>query len=267
MPLFTPASSRSVSPDSSAGAGIYTPDNASVDAAAISAALRLFEKSAAAGDAIDNAAKDIAGLIHSMDKVETALDRIRRLPLNFKLAKVYNALIVQLRSLLDKPVPPISSRMVFVEVPPNYAPISIEFLRNMFPNIQKVWRVILSRNGRKCLVEFASHSSARRAVDSRQITMGFGHNPSSTVKCSWASAYAAIPPLRIEYATELPIFEMTEDESVISPSLDWRRPRPRSDSTCALASSDFFSIADLLNVLKGTGAFDDYPPLPSQLRF
>jgi hypothetical protein len=267
MPLLTPGSSRSVSPVSSAETGIYTPDNSSLDSAAISAVFRIFEKCAAGGDAIENAAKDMACLVHSLDLVSVTLDRIRRMPFNLKLARVYNVLVANLKALVNKPVPPISSRMVYVEVPSNFSPISIDLLRTLFPNMQKVWRVITSTNGRKCLVEFASHSSARRAVDSRQMAGNFGHQSNSQVKCSWASAYAHIPPLRIEYITELPIVETMDDESAIAPSLDWRRPRPRSESSFAITCADVFSTSDLLSVLERTGAFDDYPPLLSQLRF
>ena len=246
---------------------IFTPDNSRSDSVAITNAFRLFEKSTTAGDAVDNAAKDIAGLIHSIDCVDEAIDRIRRMHLTFKLTRLYCVLIVQLKALIGKPAPPISSRMVYVEVPYHYPPITLDLLHNLLPNTQKVWRVITSMSGKKCLVEFASHSSARRAVDSRQLSANHQAPSHNTVKCAWASSIAPIPPLRIEYASELPVFEVADDESTIAPSLDWRRPRPRSDSACALKCADMFSMSDLLSVLRGTGAFDDYPPLASQIRF
>jgi hypothetical protein len=265
MPVFTPGSSRCPSVDS----GIGTPENSSIDEPTISTVLRLFEKSVAAGDPIENACKDIASLIHSLNLIDATLKWIRRCNVGIRAAKLYGSLLVQLRVLSEKQAPPISSRTVYVEVPSHYPPISLELLKALFPNIQKVWRIIMSRSARRCLVEFASHSSARRAVDSRLGSIGsacsaVSHN---TVKCTWASPQSEIPSLRIEYVSELPVIEMCDDESIIAPSSDWRRPRPRPDSQFAAKQAELFSVPDLLSILRGTGAFDDYPPHASQIRF
>jgi hypothetical protein len=265
MPLFTPGSSRSVSPN----CDIHTPDNHTSVSASITNVLRLFEKSVGCDDGVDNAAKDIAGLVHSLNLIEPTMERIRTLRGNFKLARVYSLLIIQLRSLVGKPVPPISSRMVFVEVPNDYSPITLDFLKVIFPNIQKVWRILISGSGQRCLVEFASHSSARRAVDSRQSAAAcLPHTMThQAVRCAWACPFVAIPPLRVDYAIGLPLFEVVDDESIIAPSLDWRRPRPRSGSAGSIKTAEVFSVSDLLSILQGTGAFDDYPPQAAQLRF
>ena len=249
---------------------IHTPDNHTDVALSVASVLRLFEASVTCEDTLDNAAKDIAGLVHSMDLIEPTIERVRLARPNFKMARLYSLLVIQLRSLIGKPPPPISSRMVFVEVPSHYPPITLDFLKVIFPNIQKVWRVLSSRSGRKCLVEFASHSSARRAVDSRQSSAQLGISNSTdhhSVRCAWASPYAAIPPLSVEYAMELPLFEIVDDESIITPSLDWRRPRPRSASDTNHKSGEVFSVSDLVSILRSTGAFDEYPLQASQLRF
>jgi hypothetical protein len=267
MPLFTPGSSRSVSPDSF----VTTPDNSCCTGLNIDVALRIFEKLAVSSDTADNAAKDVACLIHSMGMVELAIQRLKSVSMNYRAVKVYSALSVQLRGMVGKPIPPISSRLVYVEISATSKRISVDLLRTIFPNIQKVWRVLVSSCGRTCLVEFASHSSARRAVDSRQqpsshLTYGQTFD-SSSVKCAWASSSVAIPPLRIDYLTDFPVFEMVDDDSIVAPSLDWRRPRPRSESIYSNKSHEVGSLPDLMSILKCTGAFDDYPPQLSQLRF
>jgi hypothetical protein len=267
MPVFTPGSSRSVSPDTS----ISTPDNLSGEDISIDTALRMFEKWSDSPDIVENTAKDIACLLHCMGKVERSIERLKSFESPFRMSKVYTYLLFQLKLLMGKPVPPISSRLVYVEVTHPSSCISMEVLRSMFPNMQKVWRILISQTGRKCLVEFASHSSARRAVDSRQqlsIQQGtFCSGLEFAFKCTWACPTVGIPPLRIDYETEFPIFVVTDDESVIAPSLDWRRPRPRSDSMYSCRSHDQSTAPDLLSILRYTGAFDDYPPQLSQLRF
>lgn len=222
-------------------------------------------------DLVENTAKDIACLLHCMGKVDRSIERMQSLQSSFKMSKLYSFLLFQLKLLVGKPVPPISSRLVYVEVCHPNSRISTELLRSLFPNMQKVWRILISRTGRRCLVEFASHSSARRAVDSRQ-QLAIQHGAlcagaELAVKCSWASPTVGIPPLRIDYETEFPIFVVTDDESMIAPSLDWRRPRPRSDSLYSCRAHDQSTAPDLLSILRYTGAFDDYPPQLSQLRF
>ena len=231
---------------------------------------RLFEKAATSYEAAENAAKDISHLLHSLGRAEEAVDQIQASQGLWRFRKTHMCLLTQLKAIIGKPVPPISSRVVYIEVPSQYGRITLDLLRRLFPNIQKVWRIILSREGRSCLIEFASHSSARRAVDSRQQ----GHSPNSSsptsksdhgIKCAWVSPLVEIPPICITKGTDLPVVEFAIDESIISPSLDWRRPRPRTDSDCP-KDLEGFSAVDLMSVLKWTGAFDDYPALVSQLR-
>ena len=265
MSLFTPASSRACSPD----VRVRTPDLQSTHDVAILSAFALFERATTSHEQAESAAKDIAHLIHTLGKVNEAIHCIKHNQLPYRMGRYYGMLVAQLKTLQDKQVPPITSRVVYVEIPSGSGRIHLDLLRNLFPNVQKVWRVILSPSGRSCLIEFASHSSARRAVDARQ--QGYcsaltGASVSSNVKCAWVSPYVHIPPLAIDYIADLPVIEVAMDESIIAPSMDWRRPRPRAESGSSVKSQDVFSTHDLLSVLKGTGAFDDYPPQASQIR-
>jgi hypothetical protein len=265
MSLFTPASSRSPSED----VRIRTPDFQNAVDASILSAFALFERASTSHELAENAAKDIAHLLHTLGKVREALESIKFNQLPFKIGRFYGMLVSQLKILIDKPVPPISSRVVYVELPPGNGRIHLELLRNLFPNVQKVWRVILSPSGKSCLIEFASHSSARRAVDARQqgaASVLTGPPIYHNVKCAWVSPYVHIPPLSIDYIADLPVIEVATDDSMIAPSMDWRRPRPRAESGSSVKSQEMFSTHDLLSVLKGTGAFDDYPPQACQVR-
>lgn len=178
----------------------------------------------------------------------------------------------QLKQLIGKPISPVSSRVVYVEIPPQMGRVSVGLLRRFFPNMGKVWRILLSRTGQECLLEFASHSSARRAVDARQQGIhGLPLPPvdGPAVKCAWVCPSATIPPLNIMKLRDLPIIEYIDDESVITPSSDWRRPRPTLHVPCSVScraidccgSSNHF----LSSVLRMTGAFDDYPPDNNQV--
>jgi len=260
MSVFTPASSRPASPDSRASTCF--PNDGLADA--VDAVLRLYERSAVSYEATENAAKDISHLLLCMGAAEEAIIRLQQDRPAWRYRRAYASLLTQLKAVMSKPPAPISSRVVYVEVPSTYATISLDMLRRLFPNIQKVWRIILASDGKSCLIEFASHSSARRAVDSRQQGHPINNmNQEQVVRCAWVSPNVEIPPIVITHEVDLPVVEYATDDCLVIPSLDWRRPRPRTTSECSKA--DIFDI-DLVSLLTATGAFDDYPPLLCQLR-
>ena len=232
-------------------------------------AFKLLESSVGYNENPDSASKDIANLLHVLGKAEEAVQYLQANQAVWRFKKVHSCLLIQLRSLVGKPISPIASRVVFVEIPTSMGRISIDTLRKLFPNIAKVWRIILSRSGQSCLLEFASHSSARRAVDARQQSLSPKSSPMSStacydsVKCAWVSPYVDIPAFSLSSVKEFPIIEKVDDESIISPSTDWRRPRPTN--TCVPKNNDGFSVCDLLSVLRMAGAFDDYPADFNQL--
>ena len=263
MTLFTPVSSRATSPEWR----VTTPSSSFSADSEVSYAVRMFEKAAVSYESSDTAAKDVAQLIHTIGRIDEGVQHVQFIMGLTKHRRAYCLLLGQLKNLMGKPIPPMVSRVVFVEVPANYGRISLDTLSNLFPNIQKVWRLILAKDARSCLIEFASHSSARRAVDARLQGHSSYNSSPSVVRCAWVSPSVNLPPLSIAGAADLPIVEFATDDSIIQPSLDWRRPRPRNNSDHLLKKfPGEFSPQELMSVLNLTGAFDDYPPNLSQLQ-
>jgi hypothetical protein len=213
------------------------------------------------GYSLDVTPKDVANLLHAMGKSSEIIKSLESMTTSCQANKVYSEVLVQLKSMIGKPVAPISSRVVYVEVSSRGGPITIDSLRKLFPNMSKVWRVLVSPLGLSALLEFASHSSARRAVDARQ-QLGSSLNPGDP-RCAWISPSVVLPPLELGRATSFPVFEIMKDSSLFCPSSDWRRPRP----TTTKISEQHFSACDLLSVLRHAGAFDDYPAELEQLIF
>jgi hypothetical protein len=260
MTIYTPGSSAPSSPVSNPLAFF---DRAPIERT-LAAVLIIFEKATCSVEA-ESVAKDLSHLLHSVGATHMAITALQAsIVSNWKSRRSQAVFLSQLRMIADKPVAPITSRCVFVEVIAPHIQISLDSLRRVFPNIQKIWRVILARHGRSCLIEFASHSSARRAVDSRQHVPSHGPQD-NTIKCAWVAPNVDIPPLRLEPDESFPVMEYAVDESIISPSLDWRRPRPRTGSDFS-RDQDAFASFDLTTILRCTGAFDDYPPLTLGIR-
>jgi hypothetical protein len=227
------------------------------------AALKLLQNQGGDGYPVEVTPKDVANLLHAMGK-SMELTKLLESTLSSssnRTNKVFLEVLVHLKSMIGKPVAPISSRVVYVEVPSRLGPITTDTLRKLFPNMSKVWRVMVSPMGFSALLEFASHSSARRAVDARQ-QLGSNVN-SDEPRCAWISPSVVLPPLELGRATSFPVFEIMEDSSLFCPSSDWRRPRPTIPKNC----EPLFSAGDLLSVLRHAGAFDDYPADLEQLIF
>jgi hypothetical protein len=74
------------------------------------------------------------------------------------------------------------------------------------------------------------------------------------------SPYVDIKPLDLRRLTSLPIIEIVDDDSIVCPSNDWRRPRPTSSK-----QMEAFTSRDLVAVLNMAGAFDDYPADVAQI--
>lgn len=213
------------------------------------------------GDNIESACKDAATLLHNLGKSDEVLRSFECNPRGFRGFKENVSLFNHLKTLRGKPVTPLTSRVVYVEIPFLRGRVTYEHLKRIFPNVQKIWRIIVCKTSSACLVEFASHSSARRAVDARQQSMisSQGQYASqSGSKCAWVSPLVEIPPMTITPTTTFPIIEYLEDDSIILPSTDWRRPRPNCSEQIKYV--DAFVQLDLMSILLQTGAFDDYPP-------
>jgi hypothetical protein len=230
-------------------------------------AIRYMERSMTDSENIDAISKDMASLLHALGMCSESLIYLcQSTHGQWPSRKIRTSLMGHLKHIIGKPVPPMASRVVYVEVPRQMGKITIPLLKRLIPNVSKIWRVMLSRSGQTCLLEFASHSSARRAVDSRQQSPTNQQTPSiqDAVKCAWVTPSALIPQFDISRLREFPLVEYIQDESVISPSSDWRRPRPTISAPCGATCrvSDVLSTEGgfLTSVLRMTGAFDDYPP-------
>jgi hypothetical protein len=89
-------------------------------------------------------------------------------------------------------------------------------LRVLFPNYTKIIRVFLSECGKRGIVEFCTHSAARRALDQPPVE-GF--------RLSWVSLDTRIPEMQYVPAS-LPVWANLNECFLPAPSNDWRRPRP-----------------------------------------
>jgi hypothetical protein len=224
--------------------------------------VNLLRKQHTIGNGSEVTSRDVANLLHALGKTQECLNFMGQATSLGTVDKTHLEILIHLRSLSEKPVAPISSRVVFVELNPKNGRITMESLRKLFPNMSKVWRVLVSSSGHTALLEFASHSSARRAVDARQ-QVGSASFPDEP-RCAWISPSVNLPPLDICSASCFPVFEITEDDSIFCPSTDWRRPRPNIPR----GGTEYqFTASDLLCVLRHAGAFDDYPADLEQLIF
>jgi hypothetical protein len=221
--------------------------------------MQLLEKLLSTSDVQESCTKDVANLLHANGRTDTAIRFIEELHIPWRLGRTYHEILTHLRAIQGKPVAPISSRVVYVEIPCAMGRITLETLRDLFPNIAKVWRILLNRSGTSALLEFASHSSARRAVDARQQIQTTNNSPDQ-VKCAWVSPFVHIKPLDLSQLKSFPIIELVDDDSIVCPSTDWRRPRPTSSK-----QSEAFTSRDLVSVLNMAGAFDDYPAELAQI--
>jgi len=209
-------------------------------------------------DIHESCSKDVANLLHAQGNTEALMKTIATMNSPWRMSRVYSEILSHLKAMQGKPIAPISSRVVYVEFPSSLGQIHLEPLKAIFPNMSKVWRVLLSQTGSSALLEFASHSSARRAVDARQQaqTAASMQPASDQVKCAWVSPYVVIKPMDLSQLKSFPIIEIVDDDSIVCPSTDWRRPRPTNIPTKPLES---FTTRDLVSVLNMAGAFDDYP--------
>ena len=227
----------------------------------IDAVVKLLRIQRADGTSQTTTPRDVAYLLHALGDSRNCVRFLEAMHPPMGYNKAHLEILAHLRSLVGKPVAPIASRVVYIEVSTDSGPITFDYLRKLFPNITKVWRVIVSPTRLEALLEFASHSSARRAVDARQQLGSM--NAMQEPRCAWVSPSVSLPPLDLSRVVSFPVFEIMDDETLFCPSTDWRRPRPTSPKLFV----PVFSPEDLLSVLQNAGAFDDYPADLDQLIF
>ena len=106
----------------------------------------------------------------------------------------------------------------------------------------KILRVLVDEANCRGLIEFATHSAARRALD----------NPHPRgYRLRWVSPDTLIPSADFTRCRTLPVFGDLSTCDLPAPSTDWRRPRPTQ-------SSEFLAtLVTVARTLAGSGAFDD----------
>jgi hypothetical protein len=209
--------------------------------------------------------KDVASMLHCSSLARSAISFLSAIRSDVS-RRLHMGLLTELRRLVNKEITLLNSRVIYVQIPSDMGIISLDLLSKLFPNVQKIWRIILHSSGHSCLIEFASHSSARRAVDYRQPFAD-----TSPVRCHWVDRDVDIPILDLEKISKnFPIIEIIEtiENEVIKPSGDWRRPRPgfiNSPIRTPGPPSPVSESSELVSFLKFTGAFDDQFPIDNSL--
>ena len=235
-------------------------------------ALSLFERALFAGDRLEFAIKEIISLLHMLGRTSEAIAFVERCMRWGPPYRGYAPLLRQLQNLSTKLPTPVHSRSLFAEaccqaclscedlVPPGLpAPVcshenlfhnrcslrSSRFLRDTFMNFLKILRVLVSTDERSGLIEFSTHSAARRALD---------NPPPPGFRLRWVSPETVIPDEDFTKVTTLPVFGNLADCALPAPSPDWRRPRPTAaPGNLYLSDPD----TNLANVLAESGAWDD----------
>jgi hypothetical protein len=160
----------------------------------IAKAMELYLVAIEKKDRPDSAIKDYAGLLHMRGKTQEAIDFLEnssRTDLIKNTAGLKN-LLEQLRSFVDSQTNDLARRdlprLLYVTMDEGFqVHISEATLPSLFPNYLKVSRIfyvnpLLDDEGcpfaHRALVEFASHSAARKALMV---------NKHSSLRCAWAS--------------------------------------------------------------------------------
>ena len=154
-------------------------------------ALRLYARAIRENDRPESAIKDYAGLLHMRGNTKEAIVFMEAQGARFVCASGYQNLLKQMREALDRVAGDVRdlSRTILVAVDASSATqIDFSSLPTMFPNSLKICRLVfinpnsdtsgnfVARSVR-ALVEFASHSAARKAL---MI------NKHESIKCFWA---------------------------------------------------------------------------------
>ena len=157
-------------------------------------ALSLYVRAIAENDRAESAIKDYAGLLHMRGSTKEAISFMEERNARFRTCSGYQNLLKQMKEALDRvaDVGRDLSRTILVSIEetgtcPSY--IELKTLSTMFPNSLKITKLVfinphsdrISGNmiarGERALIEFASHSAARKAL---MI------NKHESIKCFWA---------------------------------------------------------------------------------
>lgn len=152
-------------------------------------AMELYLRAIECNDRADSAIKDYAGLLHMKGQTKMAIEFMESQCEKRKSAMGFRNLLGQLRATHEREISSEHNhlpKVVLVNVKDDTIDVELKTLQSILPNCLKISHVtfvnpILTREGfpsSKCaLIEFSSHSSARKAV------MVGKHD---SIKCCWS---------------------------------------------------------------------------------
>lgn len=150
----------------------------------IAGALSMFYRALASGERVDSCLKDIAGLLNMMGRTAEAVEFLES-HLNQVTNKTgYDNLVARLKSELAKETSADLQRGITVTiVDVSLGPVSVSLCDRLFPNPSKIRRILhTDKNGYVGVVHFATHSSARKALQVHKLC-------ESQVMLGWSTLY------------------------------------------------------------------------------
>lgn len=169
----------------------------------IAGALDMFYKALLAEDRVDSCLKDIAGLLNMLGRTTEAVDFLRSHEDKVRNQSGFNNLLSRLEAEVLKDSSSDLPRGVCVTVvDQSLGPVTLKLCDRLFPNPAKIRRILhTDSSGFVAAVHFATHSSARKALQVRKVC-------GDQVVFSWCSLYtdARLRLLeRLESRPELPL--------------------------------------------------------------
>jgi hypothetical protein len=150
----------------------------------IAGALNMFYRALAGGERVDSCLKDIAGLLNMMGRTTEAVEFLESNANQVTNKTGYDNLLARLKSELAKESSADLQRGITVTVvDSSLGPVTVSLCDRLFPNPSKIRRILhTDRNGFVGAVHFATHSSARKALQVHKLC-------ESQVILSWSSLY------------------------------------------------------------------------------
>ena len=150
----------------------------------IAGALDFLYRAMMNGERVDSCLKDIAGLLNMMGRTAEAVEFLKSHSDKVVNRAGYSNLIAKLQTEVDKEESSDLPRGITVTViDESLGPVTLSLCDRLFPNPAKVRRILYTdERGFVGAVHFASHSSARKALQIHKICP-------NQVMCSWSSLY------------------------------------------------------------------------------
>lgn len=150
----------------------------------IAGALDMFYKAMLADDRVDSCLKDIAGLLNMLGRTTEAVEFLRSHVDKVHNYQGFNNLLSRLELELAKESSSDLPRGVSVTVVDRaLGPVTLALCDRLFPNPAKIRRILhTDKDGFVAAVHFATHSSARKALQVRKVC-------GEQIVCNWCTLY------------------------------------------------------------------------------